>query len=465
MTPSRLFSAAAFAAASLLATAPSAQVVIDDFENGIGPGEFVFAGAEPGVLSLTTDTPEGSGSAVQFDVDADEYGGFTGFGQPVEGGALDVTGVMNPVVTFDVAATGTFTLEVNFQNTGGGGEGEIRNALRFNGGTDGYQTFRLTLPSFFTTNAQTFEYDDVFQYVFTVLDAVGDGDTGTAETSVQIDNVQVVEGLSFETNLSAFDFDSGDFSEFFFFAGGEGIMAAPTTDTPDGSANAFNGMLDGDEFGGFAGFGATIAGAPIDVTGTESLNFFLRTNGPATLEVNIQTDAASGGNEVRERIALSDTEGAYRMYSIPLEAFIQSSANAANLASVYNLVFTLVDIPGDSDPGTSEFSFDLDGVGFGVQAPPVAAEALPEVLDAAPTVYPNPTAGAATVSFELTEPTALQVAVFDVLGRRVATLAEGPQAAGPVQLAVRSGTLVPGTYLVRVQTEVGATTTRLTVAR
>ena len=244
------------------------------------------------------ETPDGSSFAAQFDVDADEFGGFAGFGQPIDGGALDISGVENGVLVFDAAATGTFTLEINFQNTGGGGEGEIRNALRFVDADGSYQRYRLSLASFFPTNAATFDLDDVFQYVWTILDATGDGNGGTMETRLRLDNVQVVEGLGFDTAVVAEDFDDGDFSEgngFFYFAGGEFITASPTTDTPNGSANAFSGLIDGDEYGGYAGFGATLEGAPLDVTSQESVNFFLRANGDALLEVNLQTDAAAGG--------------------------------------------------------------------------------------------------------------------------------------------------------------------------
>ncbi|MEL6443568.1 MAG: hypothetical protein AAF089_02885 [Bacteroidota bacterium] len=86
------------------------------------------------------------------------------------------------------------------------------------------------------------------------------------------------------------DFNSGDYTDFFFFfffAGGEGIVATTTADTPDGSANGFSGSLVGDDFGGFARFGRTLVGAPLDVTGSETVNFFVRANGPAALEFNL----------------------------------------------------------------------------------------------------------------------------------------------------------------------------------
>ena len=452
------------APAALAQTAPT---VIEDFEAGFA-GEFVFSGGENGTLGLTSDTPDGSTQAASFFADADQIGGFTGFGQPVMGGSADISDIENGVVALDLAATGTFTLEINFQNTGGGGEGEIRNALRFDDADGTYQTYRLPLASFFQTNDASFELDDVFQYVFTILDATGDGNGDTNETGFLVDNVRVESGLSFDNVVVAESFDSGDFSDangYFYFAGGEGIMASATTDTPDGSANAFRGMLDGDEFGGFAGFGATFGDAPIDATQYESLNFFLRTNGPARIEVNLQTNAAVGGNEGRESFVVEDTDGEYRRISIPLEAFIQTSANPPDFTQVFNYVFTFVDLPGDGDGNTSEFTFDVDAVGFGTQAPPVAAEALPTSLEAAPVAYPNPASARATVAFSLTEATDVAVTVVDLLGRTVATLADGARAAGPVRLDVPTAGLAPGLYVVRVQTDAGIASTRLSVVR
>ena len=465
----KLAASAVLAALALVAMPVSAQIVVDDFEDGeFAPDAFTFSGGEEGTLSITPETPDGSSFAAQFDVDADEIGGFAGFGQPIDGGALDISSVENGVLVFDAAATGTFTLEINFQNTGGGGEGEIRNALRFVDADGSYQRYRLSLASFFPTNAATFDLDDVFQYVWTILDATGDGNGGTMETRLRLDNVQIVEGLGFDTAVVAEDFDDGDFSEgngFFYFAGGEFITASPTTDTPDGSANAFSGLIDGDEYGGYAGFGATLASAPIDVTSQESFNFFLRANGDALLEVNLQTDAAAGGSEGRERIRVSDTGGEYVRYSIPLEAFFQTGANPPNFANLYNFVFTFVELAGDGNTGTTEFEFAIDALGFGTQAGAVAGEATPEALTAAPSVYPNPASGAATVAFDLAAPSEVTVDVVDLLGRRVVTLARGPQAAGAVRIDVPSGALAPGVYLVRVQTETGLASSRLTIVR
>ncbi len=101
---------------------------------------------------------------------------------------------------------------------------------------------------------------------------------------------------------------------------------------------------------------------------------------------------------------------------------------------------------------------------FASEGDPVATEELPEGW-ALGLSYPNPTAGAATIEFRLATPAAVQLHVYDVLGRRVTTLADGELAAGPHQVRIPAGALASGTYIYRLQTPVGTQTRRLTVVR
>ncbi len=98
-------------------------------------------------------------------------------------------------------------------------------------------------------------------------------------------------------------------------------------------------------------------------------------------------------------------------------------------------------------------------------APPVATEAgAPEALALTPPA-PNPTAATARMTLRLGAPAEVDVAVLDVLGRRVATLASGALAAGVHPLSVDTATLSEGIYLIRAATSQGTATTRLTIAR
>ena len=79
----------------------------------------------------------------------------------------------------------------------------------------------------------------------------------------------------------------------------------------------------------------------------------------------------------------------------------------------------------------------------------VAAEPGTERLRAL-RVSPSPFRTTATVSLALDAPTTVRVEVFDVLGRPVARLHDGPLAAGAHTFVVNGRTLPPGHYTVRV---------------
>jgi hypothetical protein len=90
-------------------------------------------------------------------------------------------------------------------------------------------------------------------------------------------------------------------------------------------------------------------------------------------------------------------------------------------------------------------------------------EATPLVTGlAAP--YPNPTIGAATLAFTLAEPAEITLTLYDALGRRVRTLAEGPQPAGEHEITLGAG-LPAGTYVVRFEAGGQSWTERVTVVR
>jgi hypothetical protein len=63
--------------------------------------------------------------------------------------------------------------------------------------------------------------------------------------------------------------------------------------------------------------------------------------------------------------------------------------------------------------------------------------------------YPNPSAGPAAVQYELPEAGPVRIAVFDLLGREVAVLADGIQPVG--QHEAQLDGLAAGTYVVRIE--------------
>jgi hypothetical protein len=78
---------------------------------------------------------------------------------------------------------------------------------------------------------------------------------------------------------------------------------------------------------------------------------------------------------------------------------------------------------------------------------------------------PNPFDRSATVRYELSEAGAVRVAVYDVLGREVAVLADGAHVAGRHEATLDARGLPDGVYLVRLQTGATVAVQRVTVQR
>nr|WP_272509272.1 T9SS type A sorting domain-containing protein [Salinibacter ruber] len=78
---------------------------------------------------------------------------------------------------------------------------------------------------------------------------------------------------------------------------------------------------------------------------------------------------------------------------------------------------------------------------------------------------PNPASGPATIAFIVPEQTHVTIDVFDVLGRRVATLADGQREPGRHDVRLDVGSLSSGTYFYRMSAEGFSKTRRLEVVR
>ncbi len=111
----------------------------------------------------------------------------------------------------------------------------------------------------------------------------------------------------------------------------------------------------------------------------------------------------------------------------------------------------------------------LGGIEWAAGAADTAGEGAPTPRDsglALTVVPPNPTRGDALFTLTSDSPQHVRVVVFDTLGRRVATLFDGPVGAGaPLALAVERGRLRPGRYVVRATGRRGAVSEPFVVGR
>ena len=102
-------------------------------------------------------------------------------------------------------------------------------------------------------------------------------------------------------------------------------------------------------------------------------------------------------------------------------------------------------------------AFVVDALGFTKGGPMLrATEAL--------AVFPNPTAGAATLRFAVAEQTEASLVVYDALGREVARPVEGT-VGGVVEAQLDGADLAAGLYVARLVTAAGAETVRFSVVR
>ena len=97
----------------------------------------------------------------------------------------------------------------------------------------------------------------------------------------------------------------------------------------------------------------------------------------------------------------------------------------------------------------AERTYLWDDVTFG-ETPPVSSEDG-AATDAARLAQnaPNPFRGQTTIRFSLARAETVQIQVYDVLGQRVATLVDGPLAAGDHAVTLDGARLASGTYVYR----------------
>jgi hypothetical protein len=108
--------------------------------------------------------------------------------------------------------------------------------------------------------------------------------------------------------------------------------------------------------------------------------------------------------------------------------------------------------------GAGTHTFRLKQVDFdGAYSYSAAIEVAVELSDSfvLGSAYPNPFNPATTIRFGLREAGQINLSVYDIVGRHVATLANGPMEAGSHEVTFQADNLPSGTYVYRLSTSVG----------
>ena len=103
--------------------------------------------------------------------------------------------------------------------------------------------------------------------------------------------------------------------------------------------------------------------------------------------------------------------------------------------------------------------FDISGAGIEIGSPPIGS-----TLYLSP-AFPNPSAAAVGISYSLPKPGEVELAVYDIVGQKVATLAAGVMSAGRHEVSWNGASVAAGVYFYRLSFEGTTRTNRMAVVR
>jgi hypothetical protein len=150
--------------------------------------------------------------------------------------------------------------------------------------------------------------------------------------------------------------------------------------------------------------------------------------------------------------ALTDSQGGYSLDAMP-SRFMTVQADAPR----YGVRGAAIELSGEG----GFYNVTLSSLLPVSNEAETAASSSVQILRLAP----NPTSRTARVQIEVGASGPARLAVFDVLGREVAVLSDGPLGAGVYDSELDASRLAPGVYVIRLQTSSGVATRQLTVVR
>lgn len=225
--------------------------------------------------------------------------------------------------------------------------------------------------------------------------------------------------------------------------------------------------------------------SPLDVTEGQSLTWFLDlTSGVTGPTYSIDNPYPGGVEYVSQSgspataSVQSRNDAAFRLaFGAPDDLWLSTSAPAGSILpgddGALTLTFAAHDLPdgtytadlelATNDPAAPEVTVPISLTIL--QNPPTASGDSPDAQTWLGQPAPNPSRGDARVAYSLSAPGPARLAVLDVLGREVAVLADGAQAAGPTLASLATARLAPGVYVLRLDAGGVVRTQPLTVVR
>ncbi len=195
---------------------------------------------------------------------------------------------------------------------------------------------------------------------------------------------------------------------------------------------------------------------PVELAGLEAT----RTGEGVQLRWQTASETGNAGFYV-QRKQVQGTRGGAQWQDL---GFVESKAGGGTTSEPTRYRFRDADLPYAADSLVYRLrQVDTDGTAE-ITGRAVVQLGAPERLALEPPV-PNPASRRATLRFGVPAATEVTVAVYDLLGRQVATPLRGRLEAGRHETPLPAASLAPGVYFVRLQAEGTARTQKLTVVR
>ncbi len=219
-----------------------------------------------------------------------------------------------------------------------------------------------------------------------------------------------------------------------------------------------------------------VDGDPVFVPVTEQLNALFpdRPNGYDLFEAAAVAFGGAGatydpGQDGDSQVDLNPTNGQpcsrqsfYTAFCARNDRLIPAGGNTALSAGFVQLLFADIAMDGTTPPAGTVVRLKMARYPAVANEPPAQAGDAGVVIES---VTPNPVTGAARIVYSLPSAGPARVVVYDVLGRAVAVLSDGPAPAGRGETALRAGVLSPGVYVIVVDAGAGRAARTFTVSR